>query len=193
MVEDKIRVGIVGAGNNTVRRHIPGLMAQEGVELVSVVNRSRASSQQVAERFGIPTVYDNWKALVTAPDSDAIVIGTWPYLHKPAAVTALEAGKHVLCEARMALNLAEARAMQEATQARPHLIAQLVPAPMTLEVDAFVASLLAEQALGDVLAVEVRDQQGFVDEEAPLHWRHDRVLSGLNVMSLGIWYVVMII
>jgi predicted dehydrogenase len=88
----------------------------------------------------------------------------------------------------MAMDLAEARHMHAAARRRPHLVAQIVPAPMTLEVDATVTRLLAEGYLGDLLAVEVRAQDGFVDPGAPLHWRHNRDLSGLNVMSLGIWY-----
>jgi predicted dehydrogenase len=68
------------------------------------------------------------------------------------------------------------------------LVAQVVPSPFTLGVDATIQSLIADGYLGDLLAVEVRDARGFVDLDAPLHWRHDSDLSGLNVMSLGIWY-----
>ena len=71
-----IRIGIVGAGNNTRVRHIPGLQAIPGVEIVSVCNRSRESSQRAADAFHIPKVYDDWRELVAADDTDAIVIGT---------------------------------------------------------------------------------------------------------------------
>ena len=192
MALETIRVAIIGAGRNTVNRHIPGLLAQEEVQITGVCNRSRESSQQVADRFEIPNVYDNWRQLIEAGNNDAVVIGTWPYLHKPAAVAALQAGKHVLCEARMAMNLAEAREMAEVARQRPHLVAQVVPAPMTLEVDATITRLLADNYLGDLLAIEVRQQQGFIDREAPLHWRENRDLSGLNVMTLGIWYEIVL-
>ena len=76
-----IRVGIVGAGNNTRVRHIPGLKAQEGVEIVSACNRSRESSERVAKEFGIPKTHANWRELVLSQEIDAVVIGTWPYLH----------------------------------------------------------------------------------------------------------------
>ncbi len=188
MSDQKIRVGIVGAGENTRLRHIPGLKAIPGVEIVSVCNRSRESSERVAKEFGIPTVYDKWEELVAARDTDAIVIGTWPYLHCVVTVTALTAGKHVLCEARMARDAREAHAMLRAAREHPQLVAQLVPAPMTLRVDATVKRLLAEGFVGDVLAVEVRAGGTFLDKHAPQHWRQDRALSGLNIMSLGIWY-----
>jgi predicted dehydrogenase len=187
-----VRVGIVGAGANTRLRHIPGLKAQSGVEIVSVANRTRESSERAAREFGIPRVYDSWQELVRAGDTDAICIGTWPYLHCEVTLAALAANKHVLCEARMAMNAAEAHRMAEAARRRPDLVAQLVPAPHTLEVDGTIQTLLAEGYLGQLLAVEAHALQGrFVDRQAPLHWRQDASLSGLNILNMGIWYEAM--
>ena len=86
-----IRVGIVGAGNNTRVRHIPGLKAQEGVEIVAVCNQSKESSERVAKEFGIPGTHANWRELALSQEVDAVVIGTWPYLHCPVTLTALDA------------------------------------------------------------------------------------------------------
>ncbi len=184
-----IRIGIVGAGANTRSRHIPALQGIPGVAVVSVANRSRASSERVSAEFGIPTVYDEWQSLVHADDTDAIVIGTWPYLHCEVTLAALSAGKHVLCEARMAMNLAEARQMEAASQAHPELITQLVPSPMTLGVDHTIIRLLREGYLGELLAVEVQaNGSTFLDRDTPLHWRQNRDLSGNNIMSMGIWF-----
>lgn len=69
-------------------------------------------------------------------------IGTWPYLHAEATIAALEHGKHVLCEARMACDLAEAQAMDAAAQAHPDLVAQIVPAPFSLDFDATILQML---------------------------------------------------
>jgi predicted dehydrogenase len=113
-------------------------------------------------------------------------------MHCEITLAALGAGKHVLCEARMAMNAAEGRRMLEAARRAPHLVSQLVPAPHTLEVDTTIESLLAEGYVGDVLAVELQATQGgFVDREAPLHWRQDAALSGLNILNMGIWYEAM--
>ena len=189
MDKEIIRVGIVGAGNNTRLRHIPGLKAIEGVHLISVCNRSRESSQRVADEFDIPKVYDNWLDLVQADDIDAICIGTWPYLHCPITLAALDANKHVLCEARMALNAQEAHDMLESARRKPHLVAQLVPAPLTFKVDNTIQDLVSNGYLGDLLAVEMSmSQGGFVDYESPLTWRQDQELSGYNVLFMGIWY-----
>src|SRR5206468_732862 len=149
---------------------------------------TKASGEQVAREFGIARVYGDWRELVRAPDLDAVCIGTWPNTHCEITRAVLEQGKHVLCEARMAMNVAEARSMLEAARRAPQLVKQLVPAPNTLEVDSTVQKLLADGYVGEVLAVEIQASQGrFVDAEEPLHWRQDAVLSGLNVMTMGIW------
>lgn len=189
MSHDTIRIGIVGAGGNTRGRHIPGLQALDGVSIVSVANRSRASSERAAREFSIPTVYDHWWDLVDADDTDAIVIGTWPYLHAPATIRALENGKHVLVEARMAMNFDEAETMLEVAREHPHLVAQVVPAPFTFGVDRTIQRLLAEGYVGQLLAVNAVIRGGaFFDPDAPLTWRQKRRYSGLNIMGLGIWY-----
>ncbi len=192
MRNQTIRVGIVGAGANTRLRHILGLRAIENVEIISVANRSRESGERVAKEFGIPNVYDHWLELVEADDTDAICIGTWPYLHCPVTLAALENEKHVLCEARMAMNAAEAHAMLEEARQHPHLVTQVVPAPHTLAVDDTIQKLIAHGYLGEVLAVELRGlQSAFVDREELLHWRHDTDLSGFNTLTMGIWYEAM--
>ncbi|HEY7037984.1 MAG TPA: Gfo/Idh/MocA family oxidoreductase [Methylomirabilota bacterium] len=192
MTDKAIRVGFIGAGANTRKHHIPKLKAQPGVELVAVANRSKESGEKVAREFGIGRVHGSWQEIVNAPDIDAVCIGTWPYTHAEMTIAALAQGKHVLCEARMAMNAAEGRRMLEASRKAPGLIAQLVPAPHTLEVDATIQSLIADGFLGEVLAVELQAGQGrFVEPDAPIHWRQDVALSGHNILNMGIWYEAM--
>ncbi len=192
MTDTTLRVGFVGAGNNTRRRHIPGFQTQPDVDLVAVANRTKESGERVAKEFGVARVYADWRDLVRARDVDAVCVGTWPDMHCEITLAALEHGKHVLCEARMAMDAAEGRRMLAAARRAPHLVAQLVPAPHTLEVDATLQALLAEGYAGEVLAVELQAAQGrFLDRDEPLHWRHDASLSGLNVLNMGIWYEAM--
>jgi predicted dehydrogenase len=193
MTDMPIRVGFVGAGANCRRHHIPKLQAQSGVEVVAVANRTRESGERVAKAFGIARVHADWREVVGAPDVDAICIGTWPYMHCEITRAALAAGKHVLCEARMAMNAAEGRQMLEASRRAPHLVAQLVPAPHTLELDGTLTRMLAEGWAGEVLAVEVQatQQARFADLGESLHWRQDVRRSGNNVLNMGIWYEAM--
>ena len=193
MITQKIRIGIMGAGNNTQIRHIPGLRSQEGVEIISVCNRSQESSQRVAREFGIPQTHRHWTELVSSSDIDAVVIGTWPYLHCPITLAALETGKHVLTEARMAMNAHEAHLMLEKSRMNPQLITQVVPSPYTLRVDGTVQKLLADGYVGELHALDLRaNSQDFVDPSSLLHWRQDREFSGLNILSMGIWYEALV-
>ena len=187
MTMGTIRVGIVGAGDNTRKRHIPGLKAQPGVELAGVVNRRPESAERVAREFGIARVYPDWRSLVNDPAIDAVCIGTWPNMHAEVTIAALQAGKHVLCEARMARNLAEARAMLAASKAAPGRVAQIVPSPFGLAHHNYVRQLIDDGFIGrlrEVVVIGAYDQ--FWDESKPLHWRQDAEISGFNVLTLGI-------
>jgi len=192
MREEPIRIGLIGAGGNTRSRHIPGFQACEGVEIVCVANRSTASAREVADEFGIPRVHRRWDEVLADPEVDAVCIGTWPYMHETLTVAALDAGKHVLCEARMATDAAAAARMLAVSRRHPGLTAQIVPAPHTLPVDRTLAAQIGDGFIGDLVALEAKvANREFPDWDGPHHWRHDRTLSGNNVMNMGIWYEAM--
>lgn len=188
MAEDRIRVGVIGAGNNTRTRHIPGLLAIEGVDVVAVANRSVESARAVCDEFDIASAHADWREVVSDETIDAIVIGTWPDTHRTLTCAALDAGKHVMCEARMAADLAAARAMLDTARRQPHLVAQIVPSPFTLRVDRTIKDLLAQGYLGELYNLSVVATADFANPDAPLHWRHQRRFSGQNIMNMGIWY-----
>ena len=188
MAGEILRIGFVGAGANTTLHHIPGLQAIDGVELIAVCNRSEESGRRVADQFGIARVETDPQAIFDADDIDAVCIGTWPYRHREYAVHALEAGKHVLCEARMAMNAAEAREMLATAQLHPQLVAQIVPAPGDLLVWRTVRRLIEEGALGEVREAHVDVlNASSIDPSGPLHWRHQVRYSGTNMMAFGIF------
>ena len=182
-----IRVGLIGAGNNTKARHIPGLQAIEGVQIVGIANSSEESTNAVADEFDIPQRFATWQELIASSEIDAVVIGTWPNLHCEITCAALEAGKHVLTEARMARDLAEAKQMLDTSRRKPELIAQVVPSPFGLVSRQAVTGLIKGHFLGDLREVVVlgaNDQ--FWDYSVPIHPRQDAEVSGKNILALGI-------
>lgn len=186
---DIIKIGLIGAGTNMVEKHIPGFLKIPGVEIVAVANRTKESAQKVAQQFNIPYVFDNWKELLKKAPVDAICIGTWPNTHCEMTVASLNAGKHVLCEARMSRNLAEAKKMLSAAKKHKNLVAQLVPAPYSFAVDQTICDFLKKGKLGSLYAVDLNvTTQNFADFDSPLHWRQDKKISGFNIMTMGIWY-----
>jgi predicted dehydrogenase len=171
--------------------NLPNLQAIPGVELVAVCNSRVESAQEVARQFGIPHVVEDWISLVERDDLDAIWIGTPPVLHAPVTIAALELGKHVFCQARMAMDLAEARAMLAAAQRRPELVTMLSAPPMGMKAGRLLQKLLADGYLGELLHFRlVADTDMFADPDAPPHWRQRRELSGLNIMSVGIYFEI---
>src|SRR5437660_11647062 len=146
----RIRVGLIGAGANTRSRHIPGLLAIAGVELTAVCNRRPESTQAIAREFKVSRLYETWEQLVADPDLDAVVIGTWPYLHCPITVAALQAGKHVLTAARLSMNAAEAHHMLAIAKQHARLITQVVPSPFGLKGHGLMKQLMTAGYLGDL-------------------------------------------
>lgn len=188
-----LRIGFVGAGGNTTARHLPGFFALPEVSFRAVANRSTASAEKVATAWNIARVEEDWRAVVEASDIDAVCIGTWPNLHAEVACAALAAGKHVLCEARMAASLSEAEAMLAASHVAPERVAQLVPAPHTLGVDAAVMGWLAAGYAGELRSVEVWDlNAAYANPATPITWRLERRFSGVNMLTLGIFYEVLL-
>lgn len=183
-----INIAMIGAGANTRKRHRPNLQAIADVHILGVCNRSPESSRRVADEFGLERTWADWRTVIADPDINTIVIGTWPDQHAPITITALEAGKHVLTEARMARSTSEARAMLNAARTRPDCIAQIVPSPFTLTADRTIQRLIASGFLGNILTLDVQVSTGFLDRHAPMHWRYDFDRSGFNTISLGIWY-----
>ena len=135
MAFKKIRLGLIGAGGNMRNRHIPGFKKLKGVELTAVANRSVASGRKIADAFGVEKVCKDWLEILEDKTIDAVCIGTWPYMHETLTLGALGHGKHVLCEARMAMNSAEAHRMLKASMDYPRQVAQIVPSPRTFAID----------------------------------------------------------
>src|SRR5262249_32345121 len=159
----------IGAGQIARTRHLPGFQALAGVRVVGVCNRRRETAARVARDFDIPKIYSNWEDLATDPEVDAVVIGAWPYLHCPVTLAALDAGKHVLTEARMAMNAREAQRMYDRAQESPHLTTMIVPSPYGLTGDAYIRSQIASGFLGTLRELHVHGLNNqLADKKMPM-------------------------
>ena len=187
-----VRIGIIGAGGFTRRRLLPNLLALDGVEVVAVANRTLASAERVAAEFGIPHPLGDWRALLARDDVDAVLVGTEPYFHHEAVIGALDAGKHVLCQTRMAVSLAEARAMHRKAGATG-LKAMLVPSASFLGARRYVKHLLDQEYVGAVRqAFGYYFTPSYIESGAPLHRRQDhRAFGVINPLHLGIYWDVL--
>ncbi|MBI4028354.1 MAG: Gfo/Idh/MocA family oxidoreductase [Verrucomicrobia bacterium] len=185
--EQPIRIGIIGAGAITKSRHLPGLKKIPDVQLVAVCNRSAASGNAVAREWGFERVARSPRQIIHATDIDAVMIGVWPYLHHTLSCAALSAGKHVFTQARMARNLNEARMMLAAARRHPNLVAMICPSPYVMKCALFVQDLIRDSFVGAVRLVRFHSLGAmFADPNAPIHWRQQTALNGVNTLSFGI-------
>src|SRR3954467_11812004 len=98
---NKLRIGIIGAGAIVRDRHLPGLKKHPEVEIVAVSNSSYESAEKFCQENAPPAPpMANCAALLPIQDLDIVWIGTPPYMHSAVTVSALESGKHVFCQAR---------------------------------------------------------------------------------------------
>ena len=111
-----IRIGLIGAGQRG-QQHLEAYQQVPGAEIVAVADINESLAQRVAAQFKIPEVYTDYHDLLQRDDLEAVDICLHNNLHRPVAVAAMEAGKHVYCEKPMAGSYADARIMYDTAQA----------------------------------------------------------------------------
>jgi predicted dehydrogenase len=93
----RIRWGILGTGDIN-RKLLRGARQSTEVEVVAVASRDAERAAAFASEHGIPRRFGTYEAMLADPDVDAVYISLPNALHHPWTLTALAAGKHVLCE-----------------------------------------------------------------------------------------------
>jgi predicted dehydrogenase len=184
---DPIRISFIGAGGICEQRHLPGLAQIPGIELVAVCNRSAESSRRIQQKWGFARIESDWRKVVDDPGVDVIFIGTWPYLHRELSIAALQAGKHVFCQARMCMNYAEAMEMVAVAAAHPQLVSMICPSPFRVRWERTIHRLLAAGELGELRAVTVCSLSSANVNRSPVSWRERIELSGDNILQVGIF------
>ncbi len=184
MSERKLGLGIVGCGGF-------GLFALQhftqvpGVSVVAMAATHREAAYAAAQRFGIPEPME-LEELLRLPEVDLVYIATPPFLHYSQAMAALQAGKHVICEKPLAMNLEEADEMiAAASSAGRLLIANLMQ--RYNPVFDIIKRLVESRALGEILHGYFENYA--CDEGLPAaHWFWDREKSGGIFVEHGVHF-----
>jgi predicted dehydrogenase len=111
-----VRFGIVGFGLHAVKRLMPGFALSKNCKVTALSRRDMAQAEESARRFEIPLAFDSAEALCNSPEVDAVLVTTPNSLHVKDVLTAIQAGKAVLCEKPLAMNAAEAQQMVESAR-----------------------------------------------------------------------------
>lgn len=108
---EKLRWGVIGAGGIADTRTIPGILEAENAELIAVTARTQERAEQLRQKHGAKRAYTSDEELLADPEVDAVYIATPVELHYQQAKCAAEAGKHILMEKPLTVNVSEAESI----------------------------------------------------------------------------------
>jgi predicted dehydrogenase len=175
---NRIRTAVIGTGFMG-RVHLEALRRVEHVDVVEVAGTSREKAQTAGAGYNILNVTGDWRDVIADPSIDAVHITTPNHSHFPIARAAFEAGKHVLCEKPLAMNVAEAQeltALQTARGLRGALCHNLRYYPMVQQ----MRRMREAGAFGEILVVQGTYSQDWMLYPTDWNWRVDPHLSGAS-------------
>lgn len=184
-MSDRVRWGVLGVANIAVRKVIPAMQRGEHATVVAIASRDLDRAQRAAKSLGIPRAHGTYEALLADPDVEAIYNPLPNHLHVPWSVRAAAAGKHVLCEKPVALDVAGVRELIAARDASDVQIGEAFMVRSNLQWLA-ARELVREGRLG-----ELRAAQGFFSYYLtdPDNVRNIRDMGGGGLMDIGCYPV----
>ncbi|HEX4271302.1 MAG TPA: Gfo/Idh/MocA family oxidoreductase [Rhizomicrobium sp.] len=175
---DRIRTAVIGTGFMG-RTHLEALRRVENVDVVEVAATSREKAQHAAAGYNVLNATGDWRDVIADPSIDAVHITTPNDSHFSIAKAAFEAGKHVLCEKPLAMNVAEAEelvALQTAKKLRGAVNHNLRYYPMVQQ----MRSMREAGEFGEILVVQGTYSQDWMLYQTDWNWRVDPAASGAS-------------
>ncbi len=117
----KLRWGVLSTSRFALQKVIPAMKHCQHAEIVAISSRDPEKARMAAGMLGIGKVYGSYEALLADPEIDVIYNPLPNHLHVPLSIQALEAGKHVLCEKPIGVDVADAERLLEASRRYPSL------------------------------------------------------------------------
>jgi predicted dehydrogenase len=179
-----IGVAIVGTGFGQ-KVHIPAFQAHHNTQIVAVYHRDINKAKTIAETHNIPYTGDNLAEILALPTVEAVSISTPPFSHYEMAKQVLQAGKHLLLEKPVTLNVNEAKELYQLAQN------QDVVATVDFEFRfvpewQFFSQLLSSNYVGNIRLIKI-DWLGSsrADTSRPWNWYSSKEKGGGALGSLG--------
>lgn len=185
---EALRWGVLGAG------HVAGTFGRAAaagdVWIAAVGSRDSGRGARYAETFGVPHLHTSYDSLVADPEVDAVYVATPHPWHAEHALLALRAGKHVLVEKPLALNVAQARSVLECAD-ELGLIALDGMWTRYLPMHRRIREIVAEGTIGEIVTVIADHSQAITDD--PEHRLNDPGLGGGALLDLGVYPVAFVL
>jgi 1,5-anhydro-D-fructose reductase (1,5-anhydro-D-mannitol-forming) len=175
--------GVIGIGNIVNTTIAPALVAEPSCDLVAGVSRDQGRAEAFVANFGARFAYDDYDLMLGNPEVEAVFIATPNSLHAQQVVAAARAGKHVLCDKPMAINVPDA--MEEVEECRRAGVKFGINFHNRhLDWVHDVRQMLAEGVIGEIQAVEVEVGSGTRHYD---NWRTDPGMAGLgSIYNVGV-------
>lgn len=182
MATQRLRWGIIGTAKIAREYLIPAIHLSPHAEVVAVASRDLHKARDYADTCDIPRCFDSYQDLLNDPDIDAVYIPLPNDLHVSLSLQAIAAGKHVLCEKPLGLNVKDVQPLLAAAEARPELVVMEAFMyryhPQWIQ----VKRLIDQGALGQVNAVDACFTY-FNDD--PDNVRNNADLGGGGMLDIG--------
>ena len=114
--ENLLKIGILGCGPIAQAGHFDSVTKAKNTELFAICDLAEDLLQRFGNTYDAKRTFLNYDDMLADPDVDAIIIATADVFHVPAAMAALAAGKHVLCEKPLGVTLEEVEALKVAVE-----------------------------------------------------------------------------
>jgi predicted dehydrogenase/SAM-dependent methyltransferase len=178
-VSKSIRFAVIGPGR-AAARFARGLEAVEDATLNTVWGRNPDRARVYAEKFAVPTITPSLDALLSA-DFDAVYVATHPDSHAEFCLQALAAGKHVLCEKPVALNLHQLQTILAAARQHDRLFMEAMKPPF-FPLYQRLRQHLESDPIGPIGFVRAGHCDASIGPDYPLHFAE---LGGGGIMGIG--------
>ncbi len=181
-----LRWGVLSTANIARGALIPAIHASSGSELRAVASRDEARARAFADENGIPVAYGSYEDLLANPEIDAIYNPLPNHLHVPWTIKAMEAGKHVLCEKPISLDIVDLEPLLEAHERMPDIV--VMEAFMYRFHPRWIAAkrLIREEAIGTVTDIDVAFSYFNRDADDV---RNNPEIGGGGLMDIGCYCI----
>jgi predicted dehydrogenase len=177
-----INIGILGAANIAPKAIIHPAQDRDDCQVLAVASRDMKKSRAYAKEHNIPEAIDNYETLVAHPDIDLVYNALPPNRHADLTITALKAGKSVLCEKPFSMNVTEAKAMVAAAEKSDGYLIEAFHYRFHPAVIEFL-TLIHHGEIGDVRSMNGKFNVTIANKPGEL--RYIKELGGGALMDLG--------
>jgi len=178
-----LRWGLIGSGDIARRRVAPALRDLPTCDFLAVSRARSELAESFAKAFGARKWYRGWQELLADREIDAVYIATPVHLHATQTIAAADAGKHVLCEKPMAMNVRECDQMIAACRANDVKLGVAYYRHF-YPVVGRIKSIITSGEIGDIVFVQINAFEWFNPQpDHPRSWLIKREQAGGGPMS----------